>query len=99
MAVKTRGYHPIYEHRRLSFHRDARIGGYHPDEWVWERGLDSRNFESNQVTPALVTESQQGAATFFRSGQGSLRGKLILTDDWDSDEVNDEIAREFGLEP
>ncbi|MFI6785381.1 type II toxin-antitoxin system Phd/YefM family antitoxin [Micromonospora sp. NPDC050276] len=32
-----------------------------------------------------------------RTGRGSLRGALDLTVDWDSDEVNDEVARDFGL--
>jgi len=31
-----------------------------------------------------------------RSGRGSLRGKLILAPDWDSDAVNESIAAEFG---
>ena len=32
-----------------------------------------------------------------RSGRGSLRGQLTLTPDWDSDEVNDAIAADFGM--
>ena len=32
-----------------------------------------------------------------RTGRGSLRGKLVAADDWDSDEVNEAIAREFGM--
>lgn len=32
---------------------------------------------------------------FKRSGRGSLKGKIVLADDWDSDEVNEEIARDF----
>jgi prevent-host-death family protein len=32
-----------------------------------------------------------------RAGRGSLRGMLILAEDWDSDEVNESIAAEFGL--
>jgi prevent-host-death family protein len=31
-----------------------------------------------------------------RAGRGSLRGKLILANDWDSDQVNESIAAEFG---
>ncbi len=34
-----------------------------------------------------------------RAGRGSLRGSLALTEDWDADEVNDAIARDFGLMP
>jgi len=32
-----------------------------------------------------------------RSGRGSLRGKLVLAADWDSDAVNESIAAEFGM--
>ncbi len=31
-----------------------------------------------------------------RRKRGSLRGQLVMAPDWDSDEVNDAIAREFG---
>ena len=34
-----------------------------------------------------------------RAGRGSLRGKLIAAQDWDSDEVNEAIARDFGIVP
>ncbi|MBP2705990.1 type II toxin-antitoxin system Phd/YefM family antitoxin [Microbispora sp. RL4-1S] len=34
-----------------------------------------------------------------RRGRGSLKGKLRMADDWDSPEVNDAIARDFGLLP
>jgi prevent-host-death family protein len=32
-----------------------------------------------------------------RSGRGSLRGKLVVTPDWDSEEVNQAIASDFGM--
>jgi len=32
-----------------------------------------------------------------RSGRGSLRGQLTLASDWDSEQVNDAIAAEFGI--
>ena len=32
-----------------------------------------------------------------RSGRGSLRGKLVLAPDWDSDAVNESIAADFGM--
>jgi prevent-host-death family protein len=32
-----------------------------------------------------------------RAGRGSLRGKLAVAADWDSDEVNEAIARDFGM--
>jgi prevent-host-death family protein len=34
-----------------------------------------------------------------RIGRGSLTGKLILAEDWDSAEVNDAIADDFGMAP
>jgi prevent-host-death family protein len=35
--------------------------------------------------------------TVDRAGRGSLRGKLVAAQDWDSDEVNEVIARDFGM--
>ena len=32
-----------------------------------------------------------------RSGRGSLRGKLVLAPDWDSDAVNESNASDFGM--
>lgn len=32
-----------------------------------------------------------------RTGRGSLRGKLVIAPDWDSDEVNEQVAADFGL--
>jgi prevent-host-death family protein len=32
-----------------------------------------------------------------RTGRGSLRGRLAIADDWDSDQVNDAIANDFGM--
>jgi prevent-host-death family protein len=32
-----------------------------------------------------------------RVGRGSLAGRLTMTDDWDSPEVNEAITRDFGL--
>jgi prevent-host-death family protein len=32
-----------------------------------------------------------------RTGRGSLSGKLNIATDWDSDEVNETIARDFGV--
>jgi hypothetical protein len=32
-----------------------------------------------------------------RVRRGSLRGKLVAAADWDSDEVNEAIARDFGM--
>jgi prevent-host-death family protein len=35
--------------------------------------------------------------TVDRPGRGSLAGQLAMTDDWDSPDVNDAIARDLGL--
>jgi prevent-host-death family protein len=32
-----------------------------------------------------------------RLGRGSLAGQLTMADDWDSPDVNENIARDFGL--
>ncbi|MGI5245299.1 type II toxin-antitoxin system Phd/YefM family antitoxin [Dactylosporangium sp. CA-139066] len=32
-----------------------------------------------------------------RAGRGSLAGRLAMAEDWDSSDVNDAIARDFGL--
>lgn len=32
-----------------------------------------------------------------RQGRGALRGRLFMADDWDSTQINDEIADEFGM--
>jgi prevent-host-death family protein len=37
------------------------------------------------------------AGRVTRSGRGSLRGKIILAPDWDSDAVNQSIAADFGM--
>ncbi|MER7002392.1 type II toxin-antitoxin system prevent-host-death family antitoxin [Dactylosporangium sp. NPDC000555] len=34
-----------------------------------------------------------------RTGRGSLAGRLVAAEDWDSSDVNDSIARDFGLAP
>ena len=39
------------------------------------------------------------AGSVQRGGRGSLRGKLVLAPDWDSDAVNESIAAEFGMTP
>ena len=34
-----------------------------------------------------------------RTGRGSLKGALFLSDDWDSAETNEAIADDFGMRP
>jgi len=36
--------------------------------------------------------------TVHRRGRGSLRGSLVVADDWDSAEVNASIADDFGTD-
>jgi prevent-host-death family protein len=35
--------------------------------------------------------------TVNRTGRGSLRGQLIMAPDWDSADVNEAIAADFGM--
>lgn len=37
------------------------------------------------------------AGRVARSGRGSLRGELVLAPDWDSAEVSESIAAQFGM--
>lgn len=37
--------------------------------------------------------------TVDRTGRGSLRGSLVMADDWDSDEINNAIAGTFSAMP
>jgi prevent-host-death family protein len=36
-------------------------------------------------------------ATVHRTGRGSMAGRILMTDDWDSAETNASIADDFGL--
>jgi prevent-host-death family protein len=35
--------------------------------------------------------------TFHRTGRGSLRGQVTISEDWDSADVNEAIADDFGM--
>lgn len=37
------------------------------------------------------------AGKIQRSGRGSLRGRLVMAPDWDSEAVNESIAADFGV--
>jgi prevent-host-death family protein len=52
---------------------------------------------SRAGTPVAKVIPLTSAVT--RRGRGSLRGILVATEDWDSDEINDAIAGDFGLTP
>jgi len=85
----------------------VRMSGEHPGDWVCERQLNSRQFymsSSSWVTrePRLYIVVTRGGdarsqAEYRRPGWGSLRGRLSVSADWDSGEVNEEIAHEFGF--
>jgi hypothetical protein len=104
VVMSKRSY--VTHKRQSSFQGSNRIARHHSSEWVSERGLRSRDFESipaaqsaEEVVAADKSVKQSSwEAPILRTGRGSLRGKLVITADWDSDEVNDAIARDFGLE-
>ncbi len=50
---------------------------------------------SRAGTPVAKVVPLIGAVN--RTGRGSLRGSLVLADDWDSDQVNDAITNDFGM--
>jgi prevent-host-death family protein len=35
--------------------------------------------------------------TVSRTARGSLRGQLVMAEDWDSPKINEAIARDFGM--
>lgn len=43
-----------------------------------------------------VEHGEEIIITVNRSGRGSLAGQLVMAEDWDSPEVNESIARDFG---
>jgi hypothetical protein len=49
--------------------------------------------------PTPVAKVVPLSRTIHRTARGSLRGKLIMAPDWDSREVNDAIADDFGTAP
>ena len=52
---------------------------------------------SRAGTPvARVTPLNRGVD---RTGRGSLAGRLVMADDWDSPDLNESIARDFGFAP
>ena len=48
----------------------------------------------NKSGPRTALQSIRPSAV--RSGKGSLHGRIVATDDWDSAEVNEAIADDFG---
>ena len=47
--------------------------------------------------PGVVVLGVRSPEPARRTGYGSLAGQLVMSDDWDSDEVNEAIARDFGM--
>jgi hypothetical protein len=97
MTVKIRNDYIVHGYRRVKLHGQYHSSRSHPSEWVSERGLRSRDFESDLATEEPTTEVRR-ETNILRNGRGSLRGKLVIADDWDSSEVNEAIARDFGLD-
>ena len=60
-----------------------------------ERGEEIIISRAGHPVAKVVPLSQQ----VNRTGRGSLRGQLTASEDWDSDEVDEAIARDFGLTP
>ena len=107
MAVLIKSDLIDYRYRQARYHESHRsVRRRRLSEWVSERGLSSRDFESFsgqspsediEVSDKTIVQASP-EPTVLRPGRGSLRGQLVMTDDWDSPEVNDAIARAFGLE-
>ena len=74
----------------------AVIRHYNPSVNDNRNGWDFWQIEDASGVRRSLQSIRPGAV---RSGRGSLRGRLIASDDWDSAEVNDSIARDFGLTP
>jgi hypothetical protein len=56
----------------------------------------------SEEPPAIDDDSETEVSPNRRADQrrrGSLRGTLVMTEDWDSDEINEAIARDFGVKP
>lgn len=107
MPVLVKSDFIAHRPRQARLHGSRGIARWrHSSEWVSERGLRSRDFEFivdvasvRDVGATSKRISQASPETPpLRTGRGSLRGQLIMADDWDSDEVNSAIARMFGLE-
>jgi hypothetical protein len=107
MAVLVKRDHASGRTRHQRSHGSQGLAQWrYTSEWVSERSLRSRDFESFAVEPSAedierttkrIAQASSEAVP-IRTGRGSLRGKLVMADDWDSDEVNSAIARDFGLE-
>lgn len=74
----------------------AVIRHYNPRVNDNRNGWDFWQIDDDSSVRRSLQSIRPGA---IRSGRGSLRGRLVASDDWDSPEVNDSIARDFGLAP
>ena len=74
----------------------AVIRHYNPDVNDNRNGWAFWQIENESGVRTALQSIRPGVV---RSGRGSLRGRLTTSDDWDSPEVNDNIARDFGLAP
>ena len=50
-----------------------------------------------EIMTKVVPSKDQPVARKQLRKPGFAKGKIRMADDWDSKEVNDEIAREFGM--
>lgn len=59
--------------------------------------MSAENGEETVTSPAgmPVAKAVPVSHPVDRRGRGSLRGQLVMAPDWDSDGVNDAIARDF----
>jgi hypothetical protein len=74
----------------------AVIRQYNPDINDNRNGWTFWQIDNESGARASLQSIRPGA---IRSGRGSLRGQIVASDDWDSAEVNESIARDFGLAP
>jgi hypothetical protein len=69
---------------------------YNPDINDNRNGWTFWQLDTDSGARSSLQSIRPGAV---RSGRGSLQGKLVATDDWDSPEVNESIADDFGMAP
>jgi hypothetical protein len=60
-------------------------------------GIQVHAWTAERLSACIAYEEEQHGwpATHPRAGRGSLRGGLVVAEDWDGEEVNRSIARGF----
>ncbi|GAA1602842.1 hypothetical protein J3R03_007534 [Actinoplanes couchii] len=69
---------------------------YNPDINDNRNGWTFWQVDSGSGSRAPLQSIRPGT---IRSGRGSLQGRAVIADDWDSPETNDSIAQDFGVAP